>query len=325
MRSKPRHETPAVGPERRFARYPAPALRGHVERLWGWENAGPLPLPLVTPGLGAEIFFHHGTALRSSVQGVEREHSQGHLLCVRHAPLQFLEQRDVGFTVARIRAGALGRFTRIPLRDLKDSQLEVPEIWGRAGAETVERVADAKTQEERATIIEQFLLDRLLETQVDAIAERALQLIYRCPDISIPELAEGCGLGRRQLERRVTNYFGQSPVELRCLARFYRVVRRLVLEPSRDTLQSGLEAGYFDQSHLIRDFKRFTGMTPQAFRNQAAAKTHFYNPSSRAGSSLGFDSRSTRDDSLARRASRSATALGNRSHEVARAARIDRE
>lgn len=268
------------GASRTFFCSPARALRPYVERFWGWEEARTLQLPLLTPGLGAEVFFHHGRLLRAQTNTSETELARGHLLCVRRVPLRLQPQADVGFTVVRIRAGALGRFTAIPLAELADTHLSAAELWGREGAVLVERVAESSTSAERVRLIEQFLLQRLAQHKGDAVAERALQLIYRRPaTLSIDSVAEQCGLSRRQLERRVSTYFGQSPIELRRTARFYRTARRLALEPSLDLLQSALDCGYYDQSHFIREFSRFTGMAPRSFQRASAQLSHFYNPS----------------------------------------------
>jgi AraC-like DNA-binding protein len=278
-----------------------------------------LALPLVTPGLGAELFFHHGLAPRLERAGSREQLDRAHLLCVRDTPLRLLEQADVGFTVVRLRAGALGRFTRIPLRELKDTQLSVQELWGRAGAELASRVAEAKSFEARTRLLEEFLLCRMAETSFDPLLERTIGMLYRDPAAVVVEsLARQCGLSRRQLERRVTTYFGQSPVELRCLARFFHAVRQLMLEPSTDTLSRALDLGYYDQSHFIREFKRFAGMPPESFRRATAELTHFYNPPRTPLARLSFPSRSTDHDSATRRAARSPAPSGRGSHHTPR-------
>ena len=290
-------------------------LRAHVERFWGWEEPASLALPLVTPGLGAELFFHHGSAPHVAKADGSEPLERAHLLCVRDTPLRLLEQPNVGFTAVRIRAGALGRFTRVPLRELKDTQIGIQELWGRAGAELEERVAAAESFEARTRLIEDFLLRRLAETAFDPWLERALARIYREPaTIAVETLAEQCGLSRRQFERRIADYFGQSPVELRRLARFFHVARRMVLEPATDPLASALDVGYYDQSHFIREFKRFTGMAPQAFRRATAALTHFYNPPEAPLARLSFPSRSPNHDRVTRGAARSPAAPGRGSH-----------
>jgi len=262
-----------------FHHRPIPALRAQIERIWGWQEPHALALPLVMPGFGAELFFHHGEPFRSLVGGAERRLERGHLLCVRGAPLRLLEQPSTAFTAVRIRAGALGRFTSIPLRELKDTQVGLGEIWGRAGVELANRVAETKLESDRVHLIEEFLRRRLAETRCDRLVERALELIYRGSDtLTIAALASQCGLGRRQFERRIGEYCGQPAVELRCLARFYHVARRLAVQPALGALEAALAAGYYDQAHFIREFKRFAGITPEAFRRTLAGTTHFYNP-----------------------------------------------
>lgn len=81
------------------------------------------------------------------------------------------------------------------------------------------------------------------------------------PDVA--ELVERTGLSRSQIERKCRRYFGAPP---KLLMRKYRVLRAAVAMTHRDAnLDDLLAEGFYDQSHLIREMKQFTGMTPAAF------------------------------------------------------------
>ena len=94
------------------------------------------------------------------------------------------------------------------------------------------------------------------------------QWLRESRDLEIDDLTAVLGLSRRQTDRVALRYFGSSP---KMLQRKYRALR------AADRLFSGVTpwrsaAGpaYYDQSHFIKEFRRFIGVTPHAFSNKEA-------------------------------------------------------
>jgi AraC-like DNA-binding protein len=85
----------------------------------------------------------------------------------------------------------------------------------------------------------------------------------------VPQLADlldQTGLSLSQVERRCKRYFGSPP---KLLARKYRALRTAIAMTHKDPdLDTILAEGFYDQSHLIREMKHFTGMTPATFAEQ---------------------------------------------------------
>jgi len=82
----------------------------------------------------------------------------------------------------------------------------------------------------------------------------------------VPDLLARTGLSLSQVERRCKRYFGSPP---KMLARKYRALRTAIAMTHKDAdLDHILAEGYYDQSHLIREMKHFTGMTPATFADQ---------------------------------------------------------
>lgn len=82
----------------------------------------------------------------------------------------------------------------------------------------------------------------------------------------LDELMSATGLSARQLERRCNALYGAPP---KMLARKYRALRAAsALASGAATLDSLLDDGFYDQSHLIREMKRFTGLTPRQMREE---------------------------------------------------------
>lgn len=80
-------------------------------------------------------------------------------------------------------------------------------------------------------------------------------------DAPIPAWAGRLGVSTRQLERTFLALVGVSPRRFRSLLRFRRAVRALRDEAVRP-LDAAFEAGYYDQPHFARDFRKYSGLTP---------------------------------------------------------------
>jgi AraC-like DNA-binding protein len=89
------------------------------------------------------------------------------------------------------------------------------------------------------------------------------------PDIE--DLARATGLSRRQVERRCNALYGAPP---KLLARKYRALRAAVAMASHDAdIDLLIADGFYDQSHMIREIKQFTGLTPGQVRGEVAQLT----------------------------------------------------
>jgi AraC-like DNA-binding protein len=124
------------------------------------------------------------------------------------------------------------------------------------------RVLDAQSSSERVQAVEDFLLS--LPFDEDPLVERSLQLIETSDGVapSVATQARLVGLSERQFERRFLRRVGLTPKRYASLRRFERAVALASTSPS--LTDAALDAGYYDQAHFIRDFRRFTGAAPGA-------------------------------------------------------------
>lgn len=89
---------------------------------------------------------------------------------------------------------------------------------------------------------------------------------------STAEVARGLSASTRQVQRRVRALTGTSPGRLAALARFQKVRDAIWANPSISLAQLACDAGYADQPHMTREFRRFAGRTPAAFTREIAAE-----------------------------------------------------
>lgn len=106
---------------------------------------------------------------------------------------------------------------------------------------------------------------RLLEGAVPDPAIARLTAALVDPDLAtVAELAERMGMTVRSLERLAMRAFGFPPKLLIRRQRFLRSLAQYMLDPSLKWLGT-LDWRYHDQSHFVRDFRRFMGMSPSAY------------------------------------------------------------
>lgn len=278
--------------ERRFV-LPAPDLAPYIERIWTFTADAGAPLPTLLPGTGAELVVHVGEPF--TVPGVGRLPA-AHLLAPRHGVVPLTATGDVRMLAVRFRVGALRHLTSVPLPELYDDYLPIDHLAtgrvARSLARLPERMHDLWPGAELRPGVAAAVQD-LVRTMLAArpepretapwLVDRALAaLYYATGPAPVEQVAGRLRVSRRHLDRLLSDAIGMSPKHLSRLARFHRASRTILLAAqdvsAPNALDAALSAGYYDQSHFIRDVRSLTGLTPGVLY-PAAARSHFYNPS----------------------------------------------
>jgi len=98
-------------------------------------------------------------------------------------------------------------------------------------------------------------------SQTSAVIEYAVHLVLQSRgSVRIEQLAHEVNLSRRQLERRFSHEIGLSPKAFNRIIRFQNVFQ--AYESQRDWVTVAHDCGYYDQAHLIEDFRELAGEPP---------------------------------------------------------------
>ncbi len=167
----------------------------------------------------------------------------------------------------RFRPGMAGAFLRVAPVELTDAAVPLADLWGRAARELEARLFESARPEE-------LLLGQLQAPDAAPKAiERAIAAITAAGgNVGLGYIARQANLSPRQFRRRCLEESGLTPKHLCRVLRFQHARRMAssVLRPQWSGIAA--DAGYFDQAHLIRDFREFTGRTPMSvFSNTARA------------------------------------------------------
>lgn len=129
-------------------------------------------------------------------------------------------------------------------------------------------IAEAKTTSERIALAENYLLRRLNKNRENPDFMNAIYyIISKNGNADISDISLYTALSKRQLERVFKQTAGVSPKVLTDLIR-YQLLWQDVLSEGFDVHEAVLKFGFFDQSHLLKSFKKFHGETPsEALKN----------------------------------------------------------
>lgn len=147
-----------------------------------------------------------------------------------------------------------------------DTAFDAREIFGDAIMEVFDNLTAATDYAEQLRIGSQFAKDIYANGDSPAFEFTSIidswLLEHTRPDVDV--LAARTGLSPRQLERTTKRYYGMPPKKL---ARKYRALRAAQALAHGDSLDdTGLGLAFYDQSHLIREIKAFTGLTPSQLK-----------------------------------------------------------
>jgi AraC-like DNA-binding protein len=158
-------------------------------------------------------------------------------------------------------------FTTIPLKDMENTAVSLDTLFGKDGIDIGEKILNAENTEERISLIETFLFNRLASVEtIDHIVKSTIETILTGNgQISIDELCKRTNINRRQLARKFSSTIGLSPKQLSKTIRLQATLKTLLTEHDTTLTDLAHNNDYYDQAHFIKDFKEFTGLTPKEF------------------------------------------------------------
>ena len=175
----------------------------------------------------------------------------------------FHNTKNIGTVLVIFKEQGAAAFFKAPLHELFGESLSLDQFMLRSEMEQVEeRLAEAPTDAGRIQIVQSFLLGKLHTFCPDKLVDTALHYIHQSKGaLRIADLADRLCISQSPLEKRFRKVVGASPKKFASIVRF-----RNILQGPTHSWNDLIEKGsYFDQAHFIKDFKSFTGETPEQF------------------------------------------------------------
>ncbi|GJM40499.1 MAG: AraC family transcriptional regulator [Ardenticatenaceae bacterium] len=158
-------------------------------------------------------------------------------------------------------------FLHLPLNHLNNGSHDIRDFWPRLSVEALVDLAGLPPMKRKRGVETLLLAQMKLRFAPSVQVQHAMSLaVEQAGQITVQQLSDNVSLSRSQLFRVFKAQVGISP---KTYLRVYRVKHAVnILQQAgktRSLTTIAHEAGYFDQSHLIREFVLSTGLAPSQF------------------------------------------------------------
>jgi len=242
---------------------PIQQLKSYITKIWlveshiGLVNHG----TLIAPNARAKIIIPFKNALTTTDNKKKAICNEG--------DVWFIGIRDVSVTLGSLKGatGTIGielttegayKFLPMPMSHLTNNAFSFSELYGSEGNELINKIGEEENPKEKIAIIQQFLFRQLVRINTDnRLLHFSVNFISSLHGLTtIKQLEKKTGYTKRYLDLLFKNHLGISPKTLATIHRFQHFYKHF------DTNPANIYELYYDQSHFIKEFKRYTGLTP---------------------------------------------------------------
>lgn len=206
------------------------------------------------------LVFHRGNKIFSSLHnGLQpQSYLSGQLISYSDIEYSYLNMIIVVF-----QPGSCHLFFPYLVHEFIGKNIDIGLLSDRALAELNDRLNETLDNRQCVYIIEEYLLRKLYDA--DSYNYARMQAVIKEIDKgewNISVLSEIACLGCEQFRRIFRRYTGLNPKEFLEIVRFKKAFHLLQLSPQIGINKLVDDCGYYDKSHLIKEFKAFTGYAP---------------------------------------------------------------
>lgn len=244
---------------------PSKLLRPYVKQYWflAIDNAERSSQRYVPSGC-AMLAFHRGDRIYSTLH---REMQPRASLCGQSVfYTDTIYSGNLNLIAVVFQPVAARAIFGIPMNNIREKNIDI-ELLGDTYLSDLEKcLVDIEDNYKSVYLIEQYLLKKLYSYTSERFdrMNTVVQSINNGQQ-DIGELSKLACLGYKQFKRVFAEYIGLNPKEFLQIARFRKTSHSLHAGEQAHLNQLAYDGGYCDKSHLIKDFRTFTGYTPKEY------------------------------------------------------------
>lgn len=250
---------------------PSSILSSFVECYFIWDSEGRLETPMVieSPPSGfCSIVFNYADPYYLQNKKYER-------LAV---PMQFISgqsiysyklflEGEIGVAGIVFKPAALATIFQLPIYEYTEERIDLYKIFKKPVIDKYVTQIKLAGEEQKVHLLEEFLMQqyRIQKPEPDYIDQAANYIVEHNGLLQVSDLLKDSCMSRRSFERKFFQKVGLSPKYYARLRRIGYLLTFVAGKRKADWPKIVAECEFYDQAHFIKDFKEFTGRSPQQY------------------------------------------------------------
>jgi len=247
-----------------------PELQDYVDFVVYYEGANSFFLDRLIPSNHVSLFINTGNPITVYPNCNKKKPviiHQGWLKCLHERPYGIELGEYTRSLSIRFKPCAAYSLTLQPMNLLSNKIIPSEELKISKFSNLYDEFASITDTDKIEKLVNDYLVTHLKPEIFDRPkVSKALQIMQDLKsEVRLPFLAKEVGVSTKHLNSLFNKYLGLSPKKFGCIMRFNELVPQIANRKYDDWMSVVENFGYYDQSHFIRDFKKFTGLTPTEF------------------------------------------------------------
>ncbi|HFA47436.1 MAG TPA: AraC family transcriptional regulator [Bacteroidetes bacterium] len=252
---------------------PSLALREYIECYWTLVSDCSLENELCLPDGSASLIFNFGLPYRRAVCHRPNEWMQvgrHSLVHQNKASVLINQQSPVRMLGVRFKPYGMAPFFKVNMNQYPPPFILNGSMLFKWLGSLKEKLWETDCFSERTALVDHDLLRRLPNTPPpDPLVKESVSIMVKNRGvIKIGDLLEQLCVSKSNLEKKFQEHVGLSPKILCNIFRFNSIVYNHQMNPVPSLTELSYKQGFFDQSHLVHNFRSFTGLPPGKFFRQ---------------------------------------------------------
>lgn len=241
--------------------------------MWIFETDAPIPgddLKLVVPNGHIKLVIPFLNGLNGKMEGCDYTSPENSITLIGLADIPsrvdtvYFNGNGSGTIGVEFTPIGAYRLFKLNLLHVSNKIYSFSDLFGPEAREFQERITDAATASEKTEVLQRFLIRQLLLADDDPVFDYCIQRIMDQQGlIKIGQLEKETGYSSRWLNEKFKIRLGISPKNLCSIIRFQRYYQASISQKEDAFFRNYFYQFYYDQSHFIKDYKRFTGLSPK--------------------------------------------------------------
>jgi AraC-like DNA-binding protein len=258
-------------------RRPSAAISMFVDYLWLLSDAPPHAKERILPTGTMELVInlHHDEIRIYGDAGVCQPFSGTVISGAYNRPFEIDTAAHARMMGVHFRPGGASPFIRVAPGELANAHFDVATLWGSHASQLRERLCRAVTHQDRFDVLDGTLVARAAESagpSSRSALTRALPRLMHSRE-TVGEIVSSLGISHRHFAALFRQEVGMTPKVFARIQRFQNAIAAGREGGNADFARLASECGYFDQSHMNRDFAAFAQITPSEYLRQQSERT----------------------------------------------------